>query len=49
MLSIFIILNWQYIMAKPFIVDGETSFVDYINMSKLLGGNGSGKPGWGAS
>ena len=47
-ISIIIILNWQYIVAKPYIVDGETTLIDYINMSKLLGGNGKGEPGWGA-
>lgn len=40
----------QVYLAWPFLSlgTGQTSLQDYINMSKLLGGNGKGEPGWGA-
>lgn len=48
--SVLIIISLQAYLALPFlkIGGGQTELIDYINMSKLFGGNGSGEPGWGA-
>ena len=46
-----LIIAFQYHIALPFILEGsgESNLSDYLDMSKLLGGDGFGRTGWGAS
>jgi len=49
--SLAVIILWQYYVAYHILaeVTGTTLLQDYLDMSKLLGGDGYGQPGWGAS
>jgi uncharacterized membrane protein len=53
LLSILVMVSWQYAVAAPFIAPeygGQTSPMMYLHMSKLLGGDGKGGAyGWGAT